>query len=116
MHTEHHRWHSPALDGKPMDLLVFGHAGAKLFVFPTSMGTYREWPDRRTPLRPRGGRPMALLVFGHAGAKLFVFPTSMGTYREWPDRRMHLVLRDHLENGGLETDCLHHGHARGWGR
>jgi esterase/lipase superfamily enzyme len=47
MHTEHHRWHSPALDGKPMDLVVYGHAGAKLFVFPTSMGTYREWPDRR---------------------------------------------------------------------
>ena len=47
MHTEHHRWHSPALDGKPMDLLVYGHAGAKLFVFPTSMGTYYEWPDRR---------------------------------------------------------------------
>lgn len=46
MHTEHHRWHSPALDGKPMDLLVYGHAGAKLFVFPTSMGTYHEWPDR----------------------------------------------------------------------
>ena len=47
MHTEHHRWHSPALGGKPMDLLVYGHAGAKLFVFPTSMGTYYEWPDRR---------------------------------------------------------------------
>jgi esterase/lipase superfamily enzyme len=30
-----------------MDLAVYGHAGAKLFVFPTSMGTYREWPDRR---------------------------------------------------------------------
>ena len=50
MHTEHHRWHSPALDGKPMDLLVYGHAGAKLFVFPTSMGTYYEWPDRRMHL------------------------------------------------------------------
>ena len=49
MHTEHHRWHSPALDGKPMDILVYGHAGAKLFVFPTSMGTYYEWPDRRMP-------------------------------------------------------------------
>jgi esterase/lipase superfamily enzyme len=50
MHTKHHSWHSPALDGKRMDLLVYGHAGAKLFVFPTSMGTYREWPDRRMHL------------------------------------------------------------------
>ncbi|MGH7658512.1 MAG: esterase family protein [Gemmatimonadales bacterium] len=30
-----------------MDLLVFGHAGARVLVFPTSMGTCREWPDRR---------------------------------------------------------------------
>jgi esterase/lipase superfamily enzyme len=44
--TEHHRWHSPAL-GKAMDLLVFGHGGAKLLVFPTSMGTFTEWADRR---------------------------------------------------------------------
>ena len=29
-----------------MQLLVFGHAGARLIVFPTSMGSFREWPDR----------------------------------------------------------------------
>jgi len=46
MKTEHHRWHSPAL-GKAMDILVFGHGGAKLLVFPTSMGTFTEWADRR---------------------------------------------------------------------
>lgn len=46
MNTEHHRWHSPAL-GKPMDILVFGHGGARLLVFPTSMGTFTEWADRR---------------------------------------------------------------------
>ena len=46
MKTEHHRWHSPAL-GKTMDILAFGHGGAKLLVFPTSMGTFTEWADRR---------------------------------------------------------------------
>ena len=46
MHTEQHRWHSPAL-GREMSLLVFGHAGARVIVFPTSMGTCHEWPDRR---------------------------------------------------------------------
>lgn len=46
MNTEHHRWHSPAL-GKAMDILVFGHGGARLLVFPTSMGTFTEWADRR---------------------------------------------------------------------
>jgi esterase/lipase superfamily enzyme len=46
MRQEHQRWYSPAL-GRDMDLLVFGHAGAKLLVFPTSLGTFREWYDRR---------------------------------------------------------------------
>jgi len=30
-----------------MELLVFGHAGAKVLVFPTSMGKFYEWEDRK---------------------------------------------------------------------
>jgi esterase/lipase superfamily enzyme len=29
-----------------MELLVFGHAGARMLVFPTSKGKYYEWEDR----------------------------------------------------------------------
>jgi esterase/lipase superfamily enzyme len=29
-----------------MDLLVFGHAGARVIVFPSSMGKFFEWEDR----------------------------------------------------------------------
>ena len=29
-----------------MDMLVFGHGGARVLVFPTSMGRYYEWEDR----------------------------------------------------------------------
>jgi esterase/lipase superfamily enzyme len=29
-----------------MELLVFGHAGARVLVFPTSLGKYFEWEDR----------------------------------------------------------------------
>jgi esterase/lipase superfamily enzyme len=29
-----------------MELLIFGHAGARLLVFPTSMGRFFEWEDR----------------------------------------------------------------------
>jgi esterase/lipase superfamily enzyme len=29
-----------------MDLLVFGHAGARLLVYPSSMGKFFEWEDR----------------------------------------------------------------------
>ncbi len=45
MHREMRRWHSPAL-GKDMGLLIFGHAGARVLVFPTSMGRFFEWEDR----------------------------------------------------------------------
>lgn len=44
MHREHKRWWSPSL-GRDMDLLVFGHAGAPLLVFPSSLGRFYEWED-----------------------------------------------------------------------
>jgi esterase/lipase superfamily enzyme len=45
MLREFHRWYSPRL-GRDMELLVFGHAGARVIVFPTSMGRFYEWEDR----------------------------------------------------------------------
>ncbi len=45
MHRAHHRWDSPSL-GRPMELLVFGHAGAPVIVFPTSQGRFYEYEDR----------------------------------------------------------------------
>lgn len=45
MHRSHHQWHSPAL-GRQMELLVFGHAGPPMIVFPTSMGRFYEFEDR----------------------------------------------------------------------
>src|SRR6185503_20069154 len=38
-------WHSPAL-GRHMELQILGHAGARVFVFPTTLGTLMEWTDR----------------------------------------------------------------------
>jgi esterase/lipase superfamily enzyme len=46
MKREYHHWHSPALE-RDMELLVFGHAGARVLVFPTSQGRFFEWEDRR---------------------------------------------------------------------
>lgn len=45
MNREHHRWYSPSLR-REMELLVFGHSGARVLVFPTSMGRFYEWEDR----------------------------------------------------------------------
>ena len=45
MNREYHSWHSPSLN-RNMELLVFGHGGARVLVFPTSMGRFYEWEDR----------------------------------------------------------------------
>lgn len=45
MNREYHRWFSPTLH-RDMELLVFGHGGARVLIFPTSRGKYFEWEDR----------------------------------------------------------------------
>jgi esterase/lipase superfamily enzyme len=45
MQREYHRWYSPRL-GRDMELLVHGHAGAPVLVFPTSQGRFFEYEDR----------------------------------------------------------------------
>jgi esterase/lipase superfamily enzyme len=40
----HHKWHSPIL-GREIEMLVFGHWGYPLLLFPTSMGHYYENKD-----------------------------------------------------------------------
>lgn len=45
MHREYHRWYSPSLN-RDMEMLIFGHAGARMLIFPTSQGRYYEWEDR----------------------------------------------------------------------
>jgi esterase/lipase superfamily enzyme len=45
MQRQHQRWYSPFLQ-RDMELLVFGHAGARVVAFPTSMGRFHDWEDR----------------------------------------------------------------------
>lgn len=45
MRRDYHRWYSPSL-GREMELLVFGHGGAPVIVFPTSHGRFHEFEDR----------------------------------------------------------------------
>lgn len=42
MNREYLRWHSPNLN-RDMEMLVFGHAGAKVLVFPTRDGRFWEY-------------------------------------------------------------------------
>jgi esterase/lipase superfamily enzyme len=45
MHREHHKWWSPSLR-REMEMIVIGHHGARVLVFPTSRGRFFEWEDR----------------------------------------------------------------------
>lgn len=44
MNREYHKWWSPRLQ-KDMELLVFGHSGAKVLVFPTRGGHFYEYEN-----------------------------------------------------------------------
>ena len=44
MKREYVKWWSPSL-GRDMELLVFGHSGVPMLVFPSSMGRFHEWED-----------------------------------------------------------------------
>lgn len=44
MHREYHNWFSPNLH-RNMELLVFGHAGARVLVFPTRRGRFYEYEE-----------------------------------------------------------------------
>jgi len=46
LQREYHRWWSPHLE-RDMELLVFGHAGAKVLVFPTRDGRFYEYEQLR---------------------------------------------------------------------
>jgi len=45
MNREYHKWYSPSL-GRNMEMLLYGHGGAPLLVFPSSMGRFYEYEDR----------------------------------------------------------------------
>ena len=45
MNREYHKWYSNALR-RDMELLVFGHDGIPLLVFPTSMGRFFDYESR----------------------------------------------------------------------
>src|SRR5262249_52853173 len=45
MRRTYHRWFSPSL-GRDMELLVFGHAGARVLAFPASKHPFYDWENR----------------------------------------------------------------------
>lgn len=54
MNREYHKWWSPRLN-RDMELLIFGHAGAKVLIFPTRGARFFEYEKMRMTeaLRPK---------------------------------------------------------------
>lgn len=46
MNREYHKWHSPCV-GREMELLIFGHTGARVVVFPTRDGRFYDYENWR---------------------------------------------------------------------
>jgi esterase/lipase superfamily enzyme len=44
VHEEYHKWYSPSID-RDFEMLVFGHAGMPVILFPTSKGAYYQNKD-----------------------------------------------------------------------
>ncbi len=53
MKREYHKWWSPRLE-RDMELLVFGHGGAKMLVFPTRYARFYEYENMRVIEQLRG--------------------------------------------------------------
>lgn len=75
----YHRWFSQSLH-RDMELLVFGHAGPPVIVFPSSMGAFFEYEDR--------GMVAALGdKLEHGGLQLFC--VSSVDSESWYNRHVH---------------------------
>jgi esterase/lipase superfamily enzyme len=76
MKREHHTWFSPALQ-RTMELLVFGHAGEKILVFPTRDGGSHEYENLRIveTLRPwiEAGQMQLICLDNIAHESLYCF-------------------------------------------
>jgi esterase/lipase superfamily enzyme len=83
MRREYVKWHSPAL-GREMELLLFGHAGQPVLVFPTSMGRFFEYEDRG--MVAALGRPLD-------EGRLQLFCVDSVDTESWYNRRAHPACR-----------------------
>ena len=83
MNREHHKWYSQSL-GRDMELLVYGHAGTPVLVFPTSQGRFFEYEDR--------GMTHALGDKLENGA-LQLFSVDSVDSESWYNRGVHPIVR-----------------------
>jgi esterase/lipase superfamily enzyme len=83
MIREYHKWFSPRLH-RDMELLVFGHAGIPLLVFPTSMGRFYDYEDRHMldPVRDK-----------YENGQLQAFCVDSVDAKSWYNKAVHPAQR-----------------------
>jgi esterase/lipase superfamily enzyme len=109
MHRNYHRWYAQSL-GHDMELLIFGHAGPPVLVFPSSMGAFFEYEDRGM---------VAAVADKLEGGRLQLFCVASVDEESWYQRHAHprhRVLRHlHYENYllGDVVPLVHHLNRHG---
>ncbi|MBV8817435.1 MAG: esterase family protein [Acidobacteriaceae bacterium] len=88
MNREYHKWYSPALQ-RDMELLVFGHSGAPVMVFPTSMGRFFDY-ENRGMIRVIGDR--------FENGQLQAFCVDSVDTESWYNRSVHPKVRAARQN------------------
>src|SRR5271154_4050273 len=83
MNREYHKWYSPSLS-RDMELLVFGHAGTPVIVFPTSMGRFFDYENRHM-LDPVGGK--------YENGELQAFCVDSVDSESWYNKAVHPAQR-----------------------
>lgn len=94
MNREYHSWYSPFLD-REMELLVFGHAGAKVLIFPSRGGRFYEYENLRIVNRLRDRVEAGeLQLFCVNGVDRETFYCSWRTPRERIER--HIAYENYV--------------------
>lgn len=83
MNREYHKWHSPSL-GRDMELLVFGHGGMPVIVFPTSMGRFFDYENRNM---------IGVIGDRYEGGQLQAFCVDSVDAESWYNKSVHPALR-----------------------
>ena len=108
MNREYHRWYSHRLD-RDMELLIFGHAGAKVLVFPTRDGRFYEYENLRLVDSVRHK-----LEAGHLQLYCLDSLDHESFYCAWrhpADRiRRHMQFEDYVLNEVLPLMAAKNGH------
>jgi esterase/lipase superfamily enzyme len=108
MNREYHRWYSHRLH-RDMELLIFGHGGAKVLVFPTRDGRFHEYEDLRMTQalahKIEAGQLQLYCVEGLAEETFYCW------WRHPADRvRRYLQYEDYLLNEVMPLMASKNGH------